>query len=96
MIVGVNEYVDEDEDATPIFRPNKAVIDAQLVRLARVKAERDQGAVDAALAALGAAARGDGPMMEPILEAVRSYATLGEMCNALRAEWGEYTAPTVV
>ena len=96
VIVGVNEYVDEDEDATPIFRPNKAVIDAQLVRLARVKSERDQGAVDAALASLGAAARGDGPMMEPVLEAVRSYATLGEMCDALRAEWGEYTPPTVV
>ena len=96
VIVGVNEYVDEDEDATPIFRPNRAVIDAQLVRLARVKAERDQGAVDAALAGLGEAARGDGPMMEPVLGAVRSYATLGEMCDTLRAEWGEYTPPTVV
>ena len=96
VIVGVNEYVDEDENATPIFRPNKAVIDAQLERLARVKAERDQGAVDTALAHLGEAARGDGPMMEPVLATVRSYATLGEMCEALRAEWGEYTPPTVV
>ena len=96
VVVGVNQYVDEDEDATPIFRPNKAVIDAQLERLARVKSERDQGAVDTALAALRQSARGDDSMMEPILDAVRSYATLGEMCDVLRSEWGEYTPPTVV
>ena len=96
VVVGVNQYVDQDEDATPIFRPNTAVIDAQLERLARVKAERDQGAVDASLATLRQAARGDESMMEPILDAVRSYATLGEMCDVLREEWGEYTPPTVV
>ena len=96
VVVGVNQYVDEDEDATPIFRPNTAVIDAQLERLARVKGERDQAAVDAALAGLRQAARGDDSMMEPILDAVRSYATLGEMCDVLREEWGEYTPPTVV
>ena len=96
VVVGVNQYVDEDENATPIFRPNRAVIDAQLARLARVKSERDQGAVDAALAGLRQAARGDDSMMEPILDAVRSYATLGEMCDVLRGEWGEYTPPTVV
>ena len=96
VVVGVNQYVDEDEDATPIFRPNTAVIDAQLERLARVRGERDQGAVDAALAGLRQAARGDDSMMEPILDAVRSYATLGEMCDVLREEWGEYTPPTVV
>ena len=96
VVVGVNQYVDEDEDATPIFRPNTAVIDAQLKRLARVKSERDQSAVDAALSGLREAARGDDSMMEPILDAVRSYATLGEMCDVLREEWGEYTPPTVV
>ena len=96
VIVGVNRYVDEDEDATPIFRPDTAVIGAQLERLARVRGERDGAAAGASLARLREAARGEGPLMEPILEAVRSYATLGEMCDALRAEWGEYTPPTAV
>ena len=96
VIVGVNRYVDEDEDATPIFRPDTAVIGAQLERLARVRGERDGAAAGASLARLREAARGEGPLMEPILEAVRSYATLGEMCDALRAEWGEYTPQTAV
>ena len=43
------------------------------------------------LASLRAAARGDGPLMEPLLDAVRAYATVGEMCDALREVWGEYT-----
>ena len=42
------------------------------------------------------AARGDDPLMPPILDAVKAYATLGEMCGVLREEWGEYTPPTVV
>jgi methylmalonyl-CoA mutase N-terminal domain/subunit len=96
IVVGVNEYVDEDEDATPIFRPNLEVVGAQLDRLARVRAERDQAAVDAALGRLRAASRGDENLMEPIMEAVRTYATLGEMCGVLREEWGEYVPPTVV
>jgi methylmalonyl-CoA mutase N-terminal domain/subunit len=96
IVVGVNEYVDEDEDATPIFRPNLEVVGAQLDRLARVRAERDQGAVDAALGRLREASRGDENLMEPIMEAVRTYATLGEMCGVLREEWGEYVPPTVV
>ena len=96
VVVGVNRYVDEEEDATPIFRPNTAVIGAQLERLARVRAERDGAAAEASLARLREAARSDGSLMEPILEAVRAYATLGEMCGALRAEWGEYTPPTAV
>jgi methylmalonyl-CoA mutase N-terminal domain/subunit len=96
IVVGVNAYVDENEDATPIFRPNLEVVEAQHERLARVRAERDQGAVDAALTRLRDSARGDENMMEPIMEAVRTYATLGEMCGVLRDEWGEYVPPTVV
>jgi methylmalonyl-CoA mutase N-terminal domain/subunit len=96
VVVGVNDYVDENEDATPIFRPNLEVARAQLERLREVRAGRDQAAVDASLARLRDAARGDVNLMEPILEAVRTYATLGEMCGVLRHEWGEYTPPTAV
>ena len=96
IVVGVNAYADEDEDATPIFRPNPAVVGAQLERLERVRAERDGAAVRSALAGLREAARGDANLMPPILAAVRSYATLGEMCGVLREEWGEYAPPTAV
>ena len=95
-IVGVNDFIDEDEDATPIFRPNLAVVQAQLGSLARVRAERDAGAVDAALERLRAGARDDENLMPVIIEAVRTYATIGEMCGVLREEWGEYTPPTAV
>ncbi len=96
IIVGVNEYVDPDEDATPIFRPNLEVVAAQIERLKQVRAGRDQAAVDAALERLREASRQDVNLMEPIIEAVRTYATLGEMCGVLRQEWGEYIPPTVV
>jgi methylmalonyl-CoA mutase N-terminal domain/subunit len=96
IIVGVNEYIDPDEDATPIFRPNLAVVASQIERLKRVRAERDQAAVDVALARLREASRQDVNLMEPIMDAVRTYATLGEMCGVLREEWGEYTPVTVV
>ncbi|MPZ98154.1 MAG: methylmalonyl-CoA mutase [Dehalococcoidia bacterium] len=96
IVVGVNEYIDPEEDATPIFRPNMEVVANQLQRLKQVRAERDQAAVDASLARLRDAARGDTNLMEPILEAVRTYATLGEMCGVLREEWGEYVPPTAV
>jgi methylmalonyl-CoA mutase N-terminal domain/subunit len=96
IIVGVNEYIDPDEDATPIFRPNLAVVASQIERLKRVRAERDQAAVDLALDRLREASRKDVNLMEPIMDAVRTYATLGEMCGVLREEWGEYTPVTVV
>ncbi|GMU40970.1 MAG: methylmalonyl-CoA mutase [Chloroflexota bacterium] len=96
IIVGVNDYIDPNEDATPIFRPNLEVVASQLDRLKKVRGGRDQAATDAALARLRDAARDDVNLMEPIIEAVRTYATLGEMCGVLRQEWGEYVPPTVV
>ena len=96
VIVGVNDFIDPNENATPIFRPNLEVVESQLSRVKRVRETRDNAAVTAALAHLREAARGDVNLMEPILEAVRVYATLGEMCGVLREEWGEYVPPTVV
>ena len=99
IVVGVNEYVDEDEQLpAAIFRPESAgsMQQAQLKRLHGVKARRDSDAVDASLVRLREDARGDANLMPAILEAVRVYATLGEMCGVLRDEWGEYTPPTAV
>ena len=99
VIVGVNDYIDEDEQRRPtLFRPENsgATLRTQLQRLGRVKAERDGGAVAAALARLRQSARGEENLMPAILEAVRAYTTLGEMCGVLREEWGEYVPPTAV
>jgi methylmalonyl-CoA mutase N-terminal domain/subunit len=89
-IVGVNAYVEENEPPHPILYIDESAADSQMARLASVKARRDQGRVDRSLEALRQAARGADNTMYPLIECVRAYATVGEMCNALRAEWGEY------
>ena len=89
IIVGVNEYV-MDEEPFPIMYIDQTVGDEQIARVAALKARRDNTAVAAALAHLAQAARGTENMMYPILECTRAYATLGEMCDALREVWGEY------
>ena len=88
----------ENQRPPAIFRPQNlhAMRETQLKRLRDVKAERDSVAVDGVLARLRDASRSEANLMEPIIDAVRAYATLGEMCGVLRDEWGEYTPPTAV
>jgi methylmalonyl-CoA mutase N-terminal domain/subunit len=62
--------------------------EAQIARTRRVRAERDQQAVDAALADVAGAARGTDNLLVPRKEALRRMATLGEVADVLRAEWG--------
>ena len=69
--------------------------DRQLKRLAAVKAERDNAAVRAALAALTAAAEGTGNLMGPLIDCANAYCTVGEMVAALKAVWGEFQQPVV-
>ncbi|MCX7853836.1 MAG: methylmalonyl-CoA mutase family protein [Caldilineales bacterium] len=101
IIVGVNKY-QTPEEARPvgIFRPDPETYRRQCERLAALRAERDNAAVQVALARLQAVAQApaghDTNLMPPILEAVRAYATLGEICGALRQVWGEYVPPTVI
>jgi len=94
VIVGVNEYVME-EKPQPILYIDETVAEEQVARVLALKASRDQAAVARALAGLQDAARGKDNVMPPILEAARAYATLGEMCDALREVWGEYEEPPV-
>ncbi len=96
IVVGVNDYAEGAEQRPSIFSVDKRLVDHQLKRLAHHRAERDQAAVGAALASLTAACRGTDNLMPPILEAVRAYATLGEICGAMRSVFGEYQAPTVI
>ncbi|MHB9288256.1 methylmalonyl-CoA mutase [Halobacteriales archaeon Cl-PHB] len=92
VIVGVNEFeVDEDEHVD-IEEVSEAQQNKQIDRLASVKADRDDEAVDAKLEALRQAAEGDENVMPRIVDAVKVYATTGEICNAMRDVYGEYQA----
>jgi len=93
LIVGVNSHTESVTGELEILRVSHEVEVEQRAELTRRRAARDQQAVDAALAAMVQVARGDGNLIEPMLAAARAEATLGEICDALRAEWGEYREP---
>jgi methylmalonyl-CoA mutase N-terminal domain/subunit len=90
IIVGVNGFVDENEAPVPILYIDDRASDQQIARLKAVRQGRDAGRVARALEALRTAARGADNTMYPLLECVRAYATVGEMCDALREVWGEW------
>ena len=92
-IVGVNTHTESVTHDLEILRVSHEVEVEQVRVLAERRASRDDAAVQAAIAHLVDVARTDGNMIEPMLEAVRVEATLGEICDALRAEWGEYREP---
>jgi methylmalonyl-CoA mutase N-terminal domain/subunit len=89
-IVGVNDYVMEDEPPLPILYIDETAAETQLAALDRLRQTRDAARLAKALDALREAARGTDNTMYPLLECVRAYATVGEMCDALRDVWGEY------
>jgi methylmalonyl-CoA mutase N-terminal domain/subunit len=92
-VVGVNTNLATDEPELEILRISGEVEKEQVRVLAGRKADRDEAAVRAALAALVDAARGAANLVPPMLAAARVEATLGEICGALRDEWGAYTEP---
>jgi methylmalonyl-CoA mutase len=97
-LVGVNRYLSEDGDDIPILTvDNSAVLASQIAKLERLRAERDTGAVETALAALEAGARGKGNLVELAVEAARAKATVGEISLALEKVFGRHQAkPEVV
>ena len=97
-LVGVNRYLNEDGDDIPILTvDNSAVLASQIAKLERLRAERDPAAVEAALAALEAGARGKANLVELAVEAARAKATVGEISLALEKAFGRHQAkPEVV
>jgi methylmalonyl-CoA mutase, N-terminal domain len=92
-IVGVNRYTDEsgDDDESPDLQTiDQAEVDAQIARVRALRASRDQTAVDAALRAVGDAARGSANVLYPMRDALAARATLGEVSEALRDVFGVY------
>ncbi|TVQ19423.1 MAG: methylmalonyl-CoA mutase [Spirochaetaceae bacterium] len=97
VVVGVNAHRSEEPSPTGLLRVDPAVAQTQRERIADVRSRRDQQEVERSLRELRAAARSqETNLMPPILSAVKSYATLGEMCRVLRDEFGEYRETIVL
>ena len=90
IVIGVNKFTDEALEADDVFPIDPALQKAQIERTRSVRAERDQAAVDAALADVAAAAEGTQNLLVPIREALRRMATLGEVSDVLREVFGVY------
>jgi methylmalonyl-CoA mutase N-terminal domain/subunit len=90
VVVGVNRFVDADGKAVELQGISAEETARQIVRLSELRASRDQGSVDAALAEVEETARGTGNLLPPMREALRRRATLGEVSDALRSVFGEY------
>jgi methylmalonyl-CoA mutase N-terminal domain/subunit len=90
VVVGVNRFQIAEEEPYEPLQVDPAIEMTQAAKLAALRADRDQGAVDAALAEVRAAARGTGNVLIPLREALRLRATVGETCDALRDVWGVY------
>jgi methylmalonyl-CoA mutase N-terminal domain/subunit len=92
VVVGVNRYVSEDVTVTEVLAPDPSLQAAQADRVRTLRAHRDQGAVDAALADVAGAARGTQNLLVPMKVALQRRATLGEVSDVLRVVFGTYTA----
>jgi methylmalonyl-CoA mutase N-terminal domain/subunit len=90
VVVGVNDYVAADETPIHAARVDAALEREQVERVRALRAKRSQAETDRALASLRDAARGEGNLCEPILGAIKAYATVGEIADALRDVFGEY------
>jgi methylmalonyl-CoA mutase N-terminal domain/subunit len=95
IVVGVNDFVQDDEDPTPILKIDPSLEGKQRDRLAATRAARDGAAVESALAELKRAAAGEGNLMPAIVEAARTQATEGEMISAMQEVFGTYTESPV-
>jgi methylmalonyl-CoA mutase N-terminal domain/subunit len=96
-LIGVNRFANDTAQAAAfkVFSGSQDAEQRQRQALQQLKADRDQVAVDAALADVRNRAVDGGNTVEPILGAVRAYATVGEICSVLRGVWGSYTSSAV-
>src|SRR5213083_1841527 len=92
VIVGVNRFEEDESEPIELHRLDPEAERRQLERTARVRAERDAAAAEAAVERVREAARGEVNLLPPMREALRARCTVGEICNALREEFGMYDA----
>jgi methylmalonyl-CoA mutase N-terminal domain/subunit len=91
VIVGVNKFASQEQPQVDLFQVPEEATARQIEKLRGTRRSRDGAKVTAALRAVAAAAEGTENLMPPILEAVKGYATVGEICTALAGVFGEYT-----
>ena len=96
VVVGVNRYTMDGAASIPILRIDPEIECAQVERLRKLRARRDNARAQAALKEVEATARSDGNLMPVILNAVKAYATVGEISDALRRVFGEYQESAVL
>jgi methylmalonyl-CoA mutase N-terminal domain/subunit len=96
VVVGVNRFQQADAQVPALLKVDPTVLQRQKSRLARVRTARDPQGVAASLSALGEAATGEENLLPRILECVRAYATIGEICDTLRDQFGIYRPPAVI
>jgi methylmalonyl-CoA mutase, N-terminal domain len=96
VVVGVNDFVADDDEGVRILYIDESTGEKQAERLDSIRRTRNQRRVDDALDGLRTAARSQANTMPLLLDAVRAYATVGEMCDALREVWGEYVEQPVI
>ncbi|MFW9810210.1 MAG: methylmalonyl-CoA mutase family protein, partial [Candidatus Thorarchaeota archaeon] len=95
-IVGVNDYVLEDEKITiPVLKIDEEVERRQIERTQKIRSTRDNKKVDEALDGLRKASEGEENVMPHIVQAVREYATIGEIFQVWRDLWGEWDEPKI-
>ena len=90
IVVGMNKFRDEEISTPSLQKIDPAAERRQRERVQRVRAERDAGAWQVTMARLEECARGDENLLPPMIEAVKAYATVGEICDRLRTVWGEH------
>ena len=96
IIVGVNDYVSDTRVPVPILQIDESAARQQLAKVDRLRRTRNTVAVTRALERLRRIAAGTENTMPALLDAVRAYATVGEMCDALRDVWGEYQEQAII
>ena len=96
VIVGVNEFVSDERTSVPLLHIDGQVATRQLENVERVRRTRNRVTVERALSKLKKTAAGTDNTMPALLDAVRAYATVGEMCDALRSVWGEYQEQAII
>ncbi len=96
VVVGVNRYAVEGQPSPPLLRIDPAIERTQVERLRQLRARRNADRVARALAEIGRTARSEGNLMPAILEAVKAYATVGEISDTLRGVFGNYQESVVI
>jgi len=96
IIVGVNKYQVKEAEHKDLLKINRNVQEEQIKFLKKIRSERNNDEVNKRLQALKKAAEGNDNLMPYILDAVRDYASIGEICNTMRSVFGEYKEHVVI